>query len=241
MRKATEVALKVTGLIPSLLWDFKTSFPLPTDEAIDNGVMDESDREPENLKSFHETCPRECLATLATIDKVSEARRTGIDPRTGKKPGTHAARERLRKELAEKPAKLEHSFNVLIDTYGEGFGQDAADAFRKAIRAWHAGIPVQSESEPSERPPAARPSSSLPVPTPLRSSVNAGIFGHDENGKPIRPSADEVRAITEEQAERMMEMNDAELQSAVAKYAEDFGSKAASQLERYVRRQQRSR
>ncbi len=224
-----------------LPWDFTTSFPLPLDEAIDNGVMDESDREPESLRSFHETCARECLATLATIDKVNAARRQGIDLRTGKKPRTHEARERLRKELAEKPAKLEHHINVLIDTYAEGFGEEAAAAFRKAVRAWHAGIPVQSESEPSERPSAHRPSSSLPVPTPLRSSVNAGIFGHDENGKPIRPSADEVRAITEQQAERMIEMKDDDLQSAVTKYAEDFGDKAAAQLERYVRRQQRSR
>jgi hypothetical protein len=57
----------------------------------------------------------------------------------------------------------------------------------------------------------------------------------------IRPNAAEVRAITEEQAERMIEMNDDELHSVVRKYAEDFGPKAAAQLERYVRRQQHSR
>jgi hypothetical protein len=62
------------------------------------------------------------------------------------------------------------------------------------------------------------------------------VFGQDENGKPIRPKADEVREITEQHAERMLEMTDAELSAAVTKYAEDFGPRPASQLERYVRR-----
>jgi hypothetical protein len=71
--------------------------------------------------------------------------------------------------------------------------------------------------------------------------VAADIFGHDESGKPIRPNADEVRAITEQHAERMIDLDDDQLRSAMAKYAEDFGTEAASQLERYVRRQQHSR
>jgi len=135
---------------------------------------------------------------------------------------------------------------VLIGTCAEVSGQDAADAFRKAISAWHAGIEVALESDkPPIEPPvqkkhARRVSSSLPVPMPLRSSVAAGVFGRDEHGKPIRPRADEVRSITEHEAERMFELNDAELSAAVTKYAQDFGPKAASQLERYVRRQQHS-
>lgn len=180
--------------------------------------------------------------------KVMDARRRGIDPGTGNKPRTHASRERLRKYLAEEPARLEHTFDVLIGTYRDAFGQEAADAFRKAIIAWHAGIDVVGEgAHASEskrcvrKEQKARASSCLPVPKPLSSSIAAGIFGRDENGKPIRPDADEVRAITAEQAERMIEMNDDELQSAMTKYAEDFGSKAAAQLERYVRRQQHSR
>jgi len=80
-----------------------------------------------------------------------------------------------------------------------------------------------------------------PFPKSLSSSVAAGTFGRDESGKPIRPKAGEVRASTEQYAERMIEMDDDQLRSATAKYAEDFGTKAASQLERYVRRQQHSR
>jgi hypothetical protein len=40
----------------------------------------------------------------------------------------------------------------------------------------------------------------------------------------------EIRAITEREVERMIEMNDDELQAAVTRYAEDFGPKAAAQL-----------
>jgi hypothetical protein len=236
-------------LVQRLSWDFKTSFPQPTDEAIDNGVLDESDRQPENLKSLHESYARQCLATLAELDKVTDARRQGVDPGTGRKPRTHVARERLRKYLAEEPARLEHSFDALIDTYAEGFGSEAADAFRKAITAWHAGIEVAviQKVAPSRQVPAVgkgpivRRSSALPVPKPLSSSVTSGVFGSDDDEKPIRPTADEVRAITEQRAERMIEMNENEFQAAVAKYADDFGTKAAAQLERYVRRQQHSR
>jgi hypothetical protein len=237
----------VAPLVQRLPWDFRTSFPQPTDAAIDNGVLDETDLEPNNLKSLHENYASQCLSVLAARDKVMDARRKGVDPGTGQKPRTHASRERLRKYLAEEPARLDHTFNVLIDTYAEAFGQDTADAFKKAVIAWHAGIEVALETNepptesPSQPKHARRSSSCLPVPKPLRSSVAAGVFGHDERGKPIRPSAAEVRSITENEAERMIEMDDKEIQAAVLKYAEDFGPKAAVQLERYVRRKQRTR
>jgi hypothetical protein len=50
-----------------------------------------------------------------------------------------------------------------------------------------------------------------------------------------------VRPITERESERMIEMKDDKRQLAAAKYAEDFGTNAAAQLQRYVRRQQHSR
>jgi hypothetical protein len=34
---------------------------------------------------------------------------------------------------------------VLIGTYADAFGPQAGDAFKKAIIAWHAGIPVVGE------------------------------------------------------------------------------------------------
>jgi hypothetical protein len=234
----------VPALVQRLPWDFKTTFPEPLEEAIESGVVDETDREPANLKSLHENYANQCLSVLAARDKVMDARRKGVDPGSGQKPRTHASRERLRKYFDEEPTRLDHTFDVLIDTYAEAFDQDAAEAFKKAIIAWHAGIEVGSDqATPSDEPQAVRrtsrrpvPSSRLPVPRPLASAVAAGVFGRYENGKPIRPKADEVREITEQHADRMMEMTDAELSAAVTKYAEDFGPRPASQLERYVRR-----
>jgi hypothetical protein len=102
-------------LVQRLPWDFNNSFPQPTDEAIDAGVMDEADREPENLRSLHENYSRQCLATLKALDAVMAARRGGIDPGTGQKPRTHASRERFRKYFAEEPDRLEHTFHILIE------------------------------------------------------------------------------------------------------------------------------
>jgi len=225
-------------LIQRLKWDFQTTFPRPTDEAIENGKLDESDREPENLKSLHENYSAQCLATLAALDKVMDARRRRVDPATGKVPRTHSARERLRKYLAEEPGRLEHAFAVLIGTYEEGFGQEAAEAFRKAIIAWHAGVEVSADHA---TPHTRRIRPVLPVPKPLRSSVDTAVFGRDEHGKPIRPRADEVRAITETLAatleEYLCEGKREQFQSAVARYTEDFGDRPARQLEAYVRHQ----
>lgn len=246
------------GLIQRLPWDFRTTFPEPRDDAIEEGKLDETDREPENLKSLHESYAQHCLATLKQLDIVTDARRRGIDPATGKKPRTHASRERLRRYVADEPGRLEHAFTVLIDTYRDAFGDDAADAFQKAIRAWHSGIEVVADHVPDARKMVPRRndhlgdvtdmirdkpkriSSAMPVPKPLASSVARGVFGHEENGKPVRPSPQEVRDITETAAEKMIDMlrerKCEPFKSAVAKYAEDFGEQAAMRLERYARR-----
>ena len=131
--------------IQRLPWDFTTTFPKPTDAAIDAGVLDETDCEPENLKSLHESHAQQCLAMLAALDAVLDARRKGIDPATGKAPRTPAARARLQKYLGEAPGRLEHAFEVLIETYSNAFGEMAADAFKKAVQAWHTGISVEAE------------------------------------------------------------------------------------------------
>jgi hypothetical protein len=234
----------VEPLVQRLPWDFKTSFPQPTDDAIDNGLLDETDRQPENLRSLHENYFAQCLATLKERDAIVEARRKQIDPKTGSRPRSHAGRERLRSYLEKEPGRLEHMLEILIGGYADAFGVEAADAFRKAVKARHAGIEIVSEHRSEAPAPApvirrtrrSAPSSALPVPRALQSSVKAGIFGHQEDGTPVRPDAAEVRAITEQHAESMIEMNDIELQSAVSRYAEDFGPKAAAQLERFVRR-----
>jgi hypothetical protein len=94
----------------------------------------------------------------------------------------------------------------------------------------------------------------LPVPEPLRAAVAAGHFGHAERG-PVRPSPDEVRAISEAHAEKLIDLLTAIEQAAgsyvsgkknrlqelfanaLAAYAGDFGEHAAKRLEGYAKRQ----
>jgi hypothetical protein len=96
----------------------------------------------------------------------------------------------------------------------------------------------------------------------LAEAVGKGNFGEDEHG-PIRPGREEIRAITENQAERLIEILselkevDGQLargggkdrkaliqakdkwlcayQGGIALYAEDFGEVAANRLDAYVR------
>ena len=59
------------------------------------------------------------------------------------------------------------------------------------------------------------------------------------------PSVIPVRAITEQHAEKLIDLlsnrDEANFRNGLAKYAEDFGEKAAAQLEAYARRQAHER
>jgi hypothetical protein len=256
----------------TLPWDFKTAFPRPTDEAIDAGRILDEDTTPAAIRSIHAEHAREALATLHTLDTVLDARRRGVDPATGAPPRTVATRERLAKRLQTEPERLEHAFTVLMDVYEEAFGFEARDAFAKAIRAWHAGIEVVAESsidtaittpEPQTSQPDLLPKTfrrdeqsrripaRLPVPKPLPVAIAARRFGQEVSGKPVRPGPHEVREITEQHADKLIELLDQiatapnngktvlleTFQNGLASYAEDFGQPATDQLEAYVRRQ----
>jgi len=257
-------------LVQRTTWDFRTSFPQPTPEAIDAGVISDEDLTPDNIAALHDEHAREALTLLHDLDAVLDARRRGVDPRTGKPPRTHAAREKLRRLLQDEPARLERSFENLMAVYEEAFGPQAADAFAKAIRARHAGVEVVADGQLPAAAPAGRQSARrripavLPVPTPLPAAVAAGRFGHDDDGRPIRPGPDEVRAITEQHAEKIINLLDglsqveewlrspqcsdqarlyrerdqleARIQSLIKMYADDFGRDAADQLDAYTRR-----
>ena len=247
------------ALIQRLPWDFSTTFPLPTDEALEAGVLDESDCEPANLKALHEQHASHALLTLRALDKVMDARRRGIDPSTGKPPRTAATREKIQRLLESEPARLERWFSTLMETYADAFGYEAADAFAKAIRAWHAGVKVEADTTPPSRRTTAR----LPLPRPLPTQVARGAFGFDDHGEPVRPCRDEILAITEQHAERLIALFDqlhqvarslqlsctdkgrlhgerqrikGLVRAALDQYAEDFGRDAAQQLERYAER-----
>ena len=95
----------------------------------------------------------------------------------------------------------------------------------------------------------------MPVPIPLDAAIEKGNFGYDpETDKPVHPQSAEVRAITENHAERMIELLaqlrsvrasdyrkkdllNGEYRSKLAMYAEDFGDEAAARLDAYVRHQ----
>jgi len=213
-----------------LNWDFRTCFPEPTEEAIEAGAVNAEDLNPEGIRSIHEEHAREMLATLHDLDAVLDARRGGVDPRNNKAPLLAPAKEQLQKFFQTEPARLEHWFENLLGAYQDAFGQEAADAFGKAVRAWHAGVEVVAESSPEAASPAPattgensvsavnpkrrqqagprRVTARLPVPRPLPSAVAAGRFGQEQNGKPVRPGPREVREITERHAEKLIEMLD---------------------------------
>src|SRR5882724_3277408 len=129
------------------------------------------------------------------------------------------------------------------------------------------GIPVVADaSTPTTTVRARRSPVVLPVPKPLPTAIGRGHFGEDENG-PIRPTAQEVRAITENHTERLIGFLDglqevnallnnsqcsdrarlfhekdrllSGYQGALAMYAEDFGQNAANRLDAWARHQQR--
>jgi hypothetical protein len=262
-----------------------TTFPELMEDAIDSGIVSEDDAEPENLKAMHGELARQLLQVLTDQDDIANARRRGVDPKTGAKPASRAGTERLKTFFETEPARLERTWQALMGTYEAEFGDEAAEAFSKAIRAHHAGVRVmtQEQSRPksekqidlptvpravgstdsddaegfhvkSVRGNGRRVIARLPVPRPLTQAVATGNFGQDERG-PVNPSADEVREMTENHAEILIDLLgeqrqaeqagreadqvriSVEVQAAVMKYAEDFGDRAAEQLLAYCRRQ----
>jgi len=247
-----------------LRWDFEQTFPRPLEQAIEAGLLHEEDADPEALRSLHAAHAREVMALLSRIDVVADARRRELDPETGRAPRTEKAKDALRRRLAREPEYLRHTLDVLIDVYAEAFGDEAAVCFRTACEARHAGYHVvaqqqrpgaaQSIARDSKCPPAsgwAEPDRSAPFPgeaeddglplaRPLCAAVLAGVFGFEDDGRPVDPSAEEVEAITRPQAERLIAASQTpssgweHSREILRRYEEDFGAQAAERLERYA-------
>jgi hypothetical protein len=259
----------------TLKWDFRTSFPEPTEQALAAGVIRHEECDPESIAGIHQEHSSEMLATLHDLDAVLDARRRGVDPATDKAPRTEAQQKRLQQLYESEPPRLERWFANLLGTYEDAFGADAAEAFGKAVRAWHAGVetvaestkplPIESAPKPYSDNACATSQASqthtltargrarhcLPVPSPLPAAVQAGHFGLEETGKPVRPGAAEVREITRAHADKLIDLLD-QLRSApleargrlqsdyaagITAYAEDFGPDASKRLEAYVQRE----
>jgi hypothetical protein len=273
-----------------LRWDFRTRFPQPLPDAVDAGVMTAEDALPRNVEAIHQEHGRKMLGALSDLDAAMDERRN--DP---------SALARPRDGSMSEPTRLERWYSSLLGVYEDWFGKEAAEAFDRAVRAWHAHVevvvdrdtaawsrpmtadPITVEATESREvtppvidaeaceadaplPPsrrltegaAKRVIARLPVPRPLPSAVTAGHFGMEDDGRPVRPSADEVRDITVNHAEELIELlGDLEeaqrrklsedqctarsnrIEQAVQKYAEDFGGTAAEQLRAYCNRQLR--
>ncbi len=57
-------SVRADGLTLRLKWDFRTTFPEPTEQAIEVGTISAEDLHPEGIRSIHEEQTREMLATL---------------------------------------------------------------------------------------------------------------------------------------------------------------------------------
>lgn len=148
----TEAELQFQGkqdLPPLVLkWDFRTTFPQPLDEAIDAGKLHDTDMMPENLRGLHLEHERVALAYLQEHAQLADAQLRGVDAKTGKPPSSEKQRIVFEAHLPRELERLKHAFEVLIDVYTEGFGNEAAEAFRKAVHARHHGINVLAETPP---------------------------------------------------------------------------------------------
>lgn len=246
---ATTVATSHTAAVPPvqvLPWDFRTTFPSVLADAIDAGTITAEDAEPENLAGLHAGHGAALHQALLDLDTVHDARRRGLNPATGKVPRTKAKRAALPATLDHEIERLERWWRTLLETYEAAFGDAAADAFGKAVRAAHAGIAVIAGG-PVPSTPAHPPA--VPEPRPRRESVLAAVFGHDEDG-PVDPGREEVEEITAAHAEQLTQLvaafNQAgpttvgaaadDVRASVAAYADDFGQPAADQLLGYCRR-----
>ena len=271
-----------------LRWDFRTLFPQVLPEVVDAGLMAAEDTSPQSVEAIHIEHGHKMLGALAELDAAKNERRV-----TAAK-GKHRTSDRI-----DKPTRLERWYASLLGVYEEWFGREAAEAFDRAVRAWHAHIEVvvdrdaATSSDATLIPSIAQPRweshdspaavnelepcvprqllipqtrrlsdltrqriiARMPVPKPLPAAVAAGHFGTDDRGDAINPSADEVFAITDDHAEKLIDLIrslpapghsgrasiEDQITAGIAKFAEDFGEHAAQRLEAYCRRQARQR
>jgi len=97
----------------ALRWDFVTTFPEPTEGAIDAGVISDEDLTPEGIRSIHDEHAREIEAVLTQLDTVLDARRRGVNPETGRVPRTEKSRTALKTRLEREPERLQHAFRTI--------------------------------------------------------------------------------------------------------------------------------
>ncbi|MEM8493985.1 MAG: hypothetical protein AAF916_10995 [Planctomycetota bacterium] len=140
-----------------LEWDFRTYFPLPTDEAIDKGWVDAKDTTPIGLVNLHSEYERELTIRLNDVAAAKEPE----------------ARQALERILGD-----------LLDSYAEAFGVTQSHQFKIAtdcrrrgetveldLNYLGPGLPVDADKLLGNKPAGAPPpANENPVPTGPRVS-----------------------------------------------------------------------
>ena len=152
-----------------LRWDFRTQFPEVLPEVVDAGAMAAEDAAPESVEAIHQEHGRKMLATLAELDAAKDERRTALSKRATPNP------DRL-----DKPTRLERWYASLLGVYEEWFGKEAADAFDRAVRAWHAHIEVVVDRESATSPDA--------IPIPSLAQPASGPQSQDSSEVTVDPA-----------------------------------------------------
>lgn len=126
-------------------------------------------------------------------------------------------------------------------------------------------FPLASAEQSSESRSDSLPHPEMPCPHPLPAAIRRAAFGTDEEGEPVEPSEEEVAEITVHHGERLMDALESlaaaeaalargreedrdsgvvavdrarsACQSVLALYEEDFGERAARELEAWARHQ----
>jgi len=110
---------------------------LPLRSAIEQGVFGTTTAGPlepddDEVHAITAEQAAELTASLADLQSVEDAIRTGQDPRTGKAPRTPEAQARLREYLEREAPRLATAYGDALVAYANAFGEDAA----KGLDLW---------------------------------------------------------------------------------------------------------
>lgn len=231
MPKLADASLETTSVEPQSKWDFLNTFPNPRGDAVQAGLFGMDELTGDQIRGIHIERAAECFSLLVELTRINEARLTRVDPRTGSKPRTANTRKRLDEFLNSEPRRLTRDFNHLMAVYEDGFGEDAAKAFRMHLLSAHPKAYLEQVGDPEYEEPIAtvitpppdpgmgaetdlehradnQTSSSenpLPTPRPLPEAMGRGAFGRDEDGV-VDPSEEEVEEITQRHGEKLIEV-----------------------------------
>lgn len=123
-------------------WDFYSRFPTPLPAALEAGLLGTAEVDEEQVAAIHEELELEVLGLLAELDRITEAMRHGLDPRTDKPPVTDARCEQVARMAESLPAVRDKAMEQALAGYMDAFGLDAGCAFRRFLIASHQHVVI---------------------------------------------------------------------------------------------------